>query len=294
MINKIMQEHVKLEDLRQMLFVNDDVGMTDFVIDRSSGIISTIKIAHPSEPDEYRDAYIGSCLWIYMNDIQEKWDLSIGSEYLESPEKTFGVLLDELNRMIDANNLIKIRLSPEIVCDIYNTQYLTDFTPENIDITAAEFIKKIDRLNLIEEKYPFSEALYPVWSTFYLELPESEQAKLETLTTVTEGIAFLDTKMAQRKRNDCLVKYANTWSQNLRDESRALLSQFSDYPAGLPMKHIMRKTGKIAYNGTIITDEGTTKVIPDKGHYCIGFNNLTLGQEYASLEAMIDDGWAVD
>ena len=252
--------------------------------------------ARPSRTADNLDVALGlsACLSSFVDEINKMWGLDIPHDSLDK-DITFGDLVEEINRMIAENNLLMLRIDWKVlqtILDNYN-----DITLEKADLTGTvdSFLEAMDpdHAENSEDSRTLSDHLMDFIDSLYLDFSVDEIKKFDALSTMGKVYQVLNKKLSARKRNDCRVRHGNNCRLATRNMTREFLAQFGSYPMGVSMKSIISdKTGVIWHTG-IEMEGGTEPILPDKGCYVVR-TDKGISQEYKSMEAMLDDGWAVD
>ena len=237
---------------------------------------------------------LSACLSSFVDEINKMWGLDIPHDSLDK-DITFGDLVEEINRMIAENNLLMLRIDWKVlqtILDNYN-----DITLEKADLTGTvdSFLEAMDpdHAENSEDSRTLSDHLMDFIDSLYLDFSVDEIKKFDALSTMGKVYQVLNKKLSARKRNDCRVRIGNNCRLATRNMTREILAQSGSYPMGVSMKSIISdKTGVIWHTGIkwkagpnrSCRIKGATSCSTDKG----------ISQEYKSMEAMLDDGWAVD
>jgi hypothetical protein len=293
-ILSLIQLPIQLQDLHA-LFV-ESLALEKFEIELRSETGIHDAILETFADADNLDVALGAsaCLSSFVDGINRVWDLAIPHDTLDK-DMTFGGLVEEINRMITENNLLMLRIDWKVLQTILEDYY--DITLEKADLTGTvdSFLATMDpdHAEDSEDSRTLSDHLMDFIDSLYLDFSVDEIKKLDALSTMDKVYRVLNKKLSERKRNDCRVRHGNNWRVATRNMTREFLVQFGSYPIGVSMKSIISdKTGVIWHTG-IEMEGGTEPILPDKGCYVV-LMDKDIMKEYNSMEAMLDDGWAVD
>jgi len=234
-----------------------------------------------------------ACLYLFFDKLNTDLHLDIPDELIQAT-LTFGSLLLELNRMIEANNLIQVRFNTRTLAVMLQELDSLTISEDILNGSTRKFLKTMPSYRIGYDTIPntLTSCLETVLYELGLDLLADEQAQLNACKTMIEACKFIDgMMMACRSQNDCRVKFGNSWSRTLQQQTRECLLQFGKYPEGMPMKHITGNLyGNIAKPNSIIND---VRVEVEPGHYYIK-TEPNLITHFNSLDALLSAGWAVD
>ncbi|NLW92984.1 MAG: hypothetical protein GXY34_15455 [Syntrophomonadaceae bacterium] len=239
--------------------------------------------------EEYNDEIPGLVFHALLEDLAESRRIVIETEMLQKG-CSFNELAAVINGIISRANEQHIRISPRLLAAYLHHVFDADEDTllESMGGTVHEFFAVYTKdavLSLSDTPSSIGKALESFMDLLCLEMDDNDIDKLNMMALMSEVFAFLDAKAAARRPNDSLVRFGSNWSCTLRNTSRTLLGSGGSYPKPYPMKHILGQSGLI---------------IPRPKHFT-GFcviaitsspNNLHCS--YATLNDLIDGGWAVD
>ena len=293
-ILSLLQRPIQLQDLRGPFAEALDVKDFEVELRPETGIQAVIRETFADSDNLDAALGISTCLSSFVDGINKLWDLAIPPDTLDT-DMTFGGLVEEINRMIDENTLLLLRIDWKILQTILEDY--NDITLEKADLTGTvdSFLAAIDpdHVEGSEVSKTLSDHLMDFIDSLYLDFSVDEIKKFDSLSTMEKVYLVLNKKLSARKRNDCRVRHGNNWRLATRNGTREFLAQFGSYPIGVSMKSIISdKTGVIWHTG-IEMEGGTEPILPDMGCYVVRTDKDVM-EEYKSMEAMLDDGWAVD
>jgi len=292
MFNKLIQPQITLENLFQLFTETVDIEPKAIQLQTETLIFKAIPQAF-QELGIVDDGLTSSAtLFLFFEKVNETCKIHFPDELIDS-DLTFGILLSEINRMINENNIIRIRFDSHVL-DIC----LQEWVPITVSNTALNgttkvFIKEMSKEFPDSDDEPLTlfHCLKVVFHNLGLDITDQEINSFNELKDMTSVCQAIDKKVALRKSNDCRVKYGNVWSRGLKALTREYLTKNGIYPLGIRMKHISGTSyGRISDTGIMVND----KIVEvPAGHFCI-CTDKNLAIEFESLEALLAHGWAVD
>lgn len=234
----------------------------------------------------------GMTMYAIIGDIEDSRNITIPQELLTELH-TVDEFCRAVNGIINRTNEQLMRVSPRLVARLLADVHVVD--AKKLEAALGGTVKDFFAVYEKDEELShgdFPENLWDAFASFAnifcLEIDEKDQSvmnSMDSMDSMEDVITFLDRKAAARRRNDSRVRYGNNWSCHLRNQTRSMLTQDAAYPKPYCMKHILGQHGQIIPE-------------PENFHgFCViavPEQEQLVYHEYASLNDVIDDGWAVD
>ena len=235
----LIERPIQIEDLQQPFIEALGIENDATEIRPEARIQETVCAAFAGADSSELELASSACYQDFFERLDELWDLDIPYDSFDA-DMTFGGLVEVINRMVAANNVLRLRIDWKVLQACFMEWDDVELEEADLTGTVGDFFEAIDGVFTGTEgpDPTLSDSLMTLIDTLYLDFSKDELERLDALATMDEVYRVLDRKLAARKRNDCLVRFGKNWSLGLRNLTREKLAELGEksgsYPLGSP------------------------------------------------------------